>query len=557
MKPLATFGWFMLVISIMYACIIASWEFFRPVNNKDIATKQYKILKQSDQFLSTRDSVAFNSVTCSKLKLNFPGGNRILGINANMEVVPVDINLDFTRDIIDWKAIAVQDSIQLGTNLMSISTAVPVLTIRHTTDVQPFFQCYQSGNNMFSVLDNGDLKWRDKWSLNTTASVFSLQYDGESYASWNSTNNNMILNGDMYVGQTGNQYSTVYFNSVGNDGNDDYANAAISNKKISNTQSELLLFKARNVLDRIRFRSNGFKFQVPGANGNWDDNADRLTLTNTQCRIFDNALAMTIEGNSSTDNLNLFNNTLIVKTANIISPSNTTWDVAGICNFVTSNIGTLNIGGTAKSIPAYAMWTRNGYVRGTAGFYGIPTGRSDAPTDSSLTRYYRPFIFDDMDGGVGGPTTFVRSSNNIINRYRSATAWNWITKPDSHVSYTDPAVYTSWKVTTAGMYRMDFMVHLLGANQKIQITIVSHDADVQIGITNDTYTNCTYHSFAIFDMDNVWKRCHVTAIAELAANKYVTVIFENAKNPPNDGRYFYTDTDAMQYRYASFAMQSI
>ncbi len=127
---------FIVAIIAIYASVLASWEFFRPIDNKDVSSRQYDILRQSDQFLSTRDNVEFQSLTCSTLKLKFPTGNQLLGLDANLQVVPVDLKLDVSSNTLEWDALHLHKLISIGDNLLKFTNDKPTLEIRHKLDYE-------------------------------------------------------------------------------------------------------------------------------------------------------------------------------------------------------------------------------------------------------------------------------------------------------------------------------------------------------------------------------------------------------------------------------------
>ncbi len=125
---------FLIALVALYAAVLSSWEFFRPIDNKDVSSKQYDILRQSDQFLSTRDNVEFQSVSCSSLHLKLPTGNRLLGVDANLNIVPVDLKLDLVSNSLQWDSLQLRSSLTVGDNLLNFSEDVPTLDIRHKSN---------------------------------------------------------------------------------------------------------------------------------------------------------------------------------------------------------------------------------------------------------------------------------------------------------------------------------------------------------------------------------------------------------------------------------------
>jgi hypothetical protein len=123
---------FIVAIIAIYAATMVSWNFFRPNTTQDLTHKQFEILRQSDQFLSSTDNVAFKSITTSNLTLNTTHGNRLLGVNAAFQVVPIDLRIDLDKDSIQYNSINLKESLSIGDTILSFSTKDPTLRIEHS-----------------------------------------------------------------------------------------------------------------------------------------------------------------------------------------------------------------------------------------------------------------------------------------------------------------------------------------------------------------------------------------------------------------------------------------
>jgi proteasome accessory factor B len=128
---------FIVAIIAIYAATMVSWNFFRPNNTQDLTHKQFEILRQSDQFLSSTDNVAFKSITTSNLTLNTTHGNRLLGVNGAFQVVPIDLRIDLDKDSIQYNSIDLKESLSIGDTTLSFSTKDPTLRIEHSSS-SPF-----------------------------------------------------------------------------------------------------------------------------------------------------------------------------------------------------------------------------------------------------------------------------------------------------------------------------------------------------------------------------------------------------------------------------------
>jgi hypothetical protein len=647
---------FVVAIIAIYAAVICSWDFFRPTNQKDISTKQYEILKQSDQFLSSRDNVTFQSVTCSTLKLNFPSGNKALGLNSNMEVVPIDINLNVDSQTLQWKSLQLTESLNVDdmvlfsdkdptlrvthsrnnpllhlSSFLNIHRTTPLLTIRAEQQNDPynacfwnvicnestvykltghgshqmasyydqpildlttfttstrtapviklsqdnnttsFLQCFQGSSNMFNVAFNGDLKWRNSWFLNTTATTMNIGYNNNTWASFKSDNADVQFNGSIYFGSLDRTETGLYFNGAGNDTS--FSDCYFLNRtRSTNDVSELLIQKGRNTNDQIRFRCSNFTFQTPSSNENADnrgDNNDRFTINNTSVNTFGNNLAVTSTNvNLFSTNLvatssgvNLMDNRFTINTTNcqlfnsITASTNSANLLNGTLvvtpNTITStgdvNIGssgqpkTLRINSKTVATPAY-------FTRFISGYDGGNRRELITHNVSGSNDEWRVFNFQ-YEYSVGG--------NPNINTDMATR-----TVSDGISAYSDDTVplnsngiggNNSLQVSFEGFYRLDLDIMLQGKNvdgdQRLRWMIIKNKYDAN--------TNKIPLSVGCFDTDEHAKHFHLCASTYMVASDKLYIYYQCWDEPDADPRIAAGSGDAIFWNYASITMHSI